>query len=73
MISQPLEKKVICKEEIFQHTSLRNKSLFNPPVSDNGHIEVFKKMVVEDLQSMQLKKREAKNIEIGIKRLENRK
>lgn len=73
-MSQPLEKKTLNKEETSQYTTLRNKSIVNPPVSDNGHIEVFKKMVVQDLQSIELKKvRDAKDIEIGIKRLENRK
>lgn len=59
-MSQPLEKKATYKEEAFQHMSLRNKSLFNPPVSDNGHIEVFKRMVVQDLQNMELKKSKGK-------------
>lgn len=74
MLLQPWEKMATNIEGIFQHATLRNKSIFNPPVSDNGHNEVFKKMMAQDLQTMELKKvKEAKVIEIGISHLENRK
>lgn len=64
MLYQPMERKTAPKEKYnVQHTSLRNKSLYNPPVSDNGHIEVFKRMVVQDLHQMELRKvNKAKNI-----------
>lgn len=57
MLSQPV------KSEIggnlpgrIQHSALRNKSLFNPQVHNNQHVEVFNKMVLKDLEKLKIKK-----------------
>lgn len=56
------------------HSSLRNRSLFNPPVLNNEHIQVFNRMVIQDLEQLKYKKiSEPNNIQIGIKRLEQNK
>ena len=39
-----------------QHSTLRNNSVFNPQVSNNPNIEVFKKLVLQDLDGLKLKK-----------------
>lgn len=36
------------------HSQLRNKSLFNPSVHNNEHIEVFNKMVLQDLVKLKV-------------------
>lgn len=36
------------KSEI-KFSDLKNKSLFNPPMGTEGHIEVFRRMVLKDL------------------------
>lgn len=35
---------------------LRNKSLFNPTGHNKDHIEVFNKMVIQDLDKLKIKK-----------------
>lgn len=39
-------------QSIIQHSSLRNKSLFNPQIHDKQHIEVFKDLVLKDLDQL---------------------
>lgn len=54
------------------HSKLQNKSLFNPPVSNNQHIEVFNQMVIQDLEKLKIKKRsDPQSIKKGIKELED--
>lgn len=36
------------------HSNLRNKSLFNPQVHNNEHIEVFGRMVVQELDQLKI-------------------
>lgn len=56
------------------HSTLRNNSVFNPQVSDNQHIEVFKKLVLKDLESLEIKKlSDPIHIKNGIKSLKERK
>lgn len=38
------------------HSTLCKNSLYNPQISDNQHINVFKKLVLQDLESLKLKK-----------------
>lgn len=38
-----------------QHSYLRNSSVYNPQVSDNQFIDVFKKSVLQDLDTLKLK------------------
>lgn len=55
------------------HSTLRNKSIFNPPVKDK-HIEVFKRVVLEELKELKIRKKEdLKNIKSGIRKLTKRK
>lgn len=44
-----------------EHTELRNKSLFNPPVSNNEHVKVFNKMVTEDIETQNKKNTKSTN------------
>ena len=39
-----------------QHSNLRNNSVFNPQVHDNHFINVFKKLVLQDLDTLEVKK-----------------
>lgn len=39
------------------HSTLRNNFTFNPQESDNQHIEVFKELLLEDLESLEVKKK----------------
>lgn len=55
------------------HSNLRNRSVFNPPSSDNRHLEVFKNMVCNDLDQLKIKKvRDSQVIRRGICSLEQR-
>lgn len=55
-------------------SGLKNRSLFNPPQPANHQVEVFKQLVLKDLQTIPLKKSlNPKHIQEGIKALENRK
>ena len=57
-----------------EHSQLRNKSLFNPQVVNNQHIEVFSKMVLKDLDQLKVKKLpNPMAIHKGIKMLEENK
>lgn len=38
------------------HSNLRNKSLFNPPAQNNEHIEVFNRMVTQELNQLKFKR-----------------
>lgn len=52
------------------HSILHNKSIFNPVVMDNKHIEVLKKLVLEDVRALKIKKKEEPaHIKKGIKTL----
>lgn len=42
--------------DCYAHSTLKNKSLFNPPPGNEGHIDVFKRMVIQDLNKLQVKK-----------------
>lgn len=53
------------------HSQLRNKSLFNPPVHNNQHIEVFNKMVTQEVDKISVRRlKDAQVIRNGIKELE---
>ena len=53
---------------------MRNKSLFNPQVHNNEHVEVFNKLVLRDLEKLKTKKvPDSKSIRKGIKELEENK
>lgn len=55
-------------------TGLRNKSIFNPPSSDNKFTEVFKNMVVNDLEQLKIRKvHDPEYIRRGIQFLEDKK
>lgn len=55
-------------------SDLRNKSLFNPPTGTAGHIDVFKKTILNDLQDLKIKRvLDPGIIKNGIKKLEARK
>ena len=57
-----------------QHSTLRNNSVFNPQVSNGQHIEVFKKLVLQDLEALKLKKAsDPPHIKRGIQSLKKRK
>lgn len=57
-----------------EQSTLRKNSLYNPQVSDNHHIEVFKKLVLQDLDTLKLKKvSDPIHINIGIQTLTKRK
>lgn len=54
-------------------SGLRNKSIFNPQISNNQYIEVFKNLVLKDIEDLPLKKRVNPDyIRDGIKSLEER-
>lgn len=55
-------------------SNLKNKSVFNPPNVDNKHIEVFKSMVLSDLDSMKVRKiKDPTFVKKGITSLESKK
>lgn len=55
-------------------SGLKNRSLFNPPHPANHQVEVFKQLVLKDLDRITPKKTlNPKRIMEGIKALENRK
>lgn len=55
-------------------SGLRNKSAFNPPQASNHHVEVFKQLVLKDLEGVVPKKYvNPRYIQEGIEALENRK
>lgn len=39
------------------HSNLSNKSIFNPAVTDNKQIEIFKKLVLEDVRALKINKK----------------
>lgn len=54
-------------------SGLKNKSIFNPQISNNHYIEVFKNLVLKDIEVLPLKKRVNPDyIRDGIKSLEER-
>lgn len=56
------------------YSQLKNKSLFNPPVHNNEHIEVLNKMVLQDLEKLKIKKmKDPQDIRKGIKEREDNK
>lgn len=57
MMYKPAGNSTLIRTNDYLHTTLKNKSLFNPTVSDNGHIEVFKKLVTQDIQKMEKRKK----------------
>lgn len=61
---------VVPTHQEIAHSSLRNKSIFNPPIKDNKHIDVFKKIVLDEVKDLKIKKREdPKFIKNGIRKL----
>lgn len=56
MLSNPASLETIQHRTInkVQHRTLRNNSIYNPQVSDNQHIEVFKKLVLQVLDTLNL-------------------
>lgn len=57
-----------------QFSNLKNKSLIKPSIDKEGHIEVFQRMVLKDLQDLKIKKiYDPSDIKSGIKKLEERK
>lgn len=62
------------EENQFQHTQLRNKSVFNPKVANNHFSEVFKNLVEQDLDELKIVSgRRKQYIEQGLKALEKNK
>lgn len=56
------------------HSGLRNKSTFNPLNKENKFLDVFKNMVVNDLDTLKVKKvQDPQYIKRGIESLEKRK
>lgn len=49
-------KKYIMNNPYRSANTTQNNSLYNPQVSDNQHIDVFKKLVLQYLESLKLKK-----------------
>lgn len=58
LLSNPLTRDISTSSDkrMIQHSSLRNKSLFNPHVHDNQHIKVFKNLVLKDQDQLKIKK-----------------
>ena len=55
------------------HSTLRNKSVFNPQHTDTKHLDVFRNLVCKDLDSLQIKKvKDSQCIQRGITSLEKR-
>lgn len=76
MMNKPgenLTKRNIETNEII-YSTLRNKSLFNPPIGNEGHVEVFRKMFFKDLHDLKIKRvHDPGDIKSGIKNFEDRK
>lgn len=53
--SQTRVNKLCSGSNVIEHSSLQNKSLYNPQIHDNQHIEVFKKLVLQDLDQLKIK------------------
>lgn len=61
------------KEVVGIDSGLRNRSLFNPPQTANHQVEVFKQLVLKDLETLTIKKSLNPNhIKEGVKALEKR-
>ena len=55
------------------HSTLRNKSVFNPQYTDTKHLDVFRNLVCKDLDSLRIKKvKDSQCIQRGIASLEKR-
>lgn len=57
-LSKPGERSVLTGSTVPSgiHSNLANKSVFNPPKNDHKHVEVFKNMVISDLEKMKVRK-----------------
>lgn len=74
MDGNPAKPKLHLTNDVTHHSELRNKSIFKSPISNNKHIEVFKKVVLQDLKDVKIKKKEKPNyIKSGIQKLTKRK
>ena len=63
----------ITEETDVVYSNLRNKSVFKPPISNDGHIEAFRRMVLKDLYDMKIKRiSDPGDIKNGIRKLEER-
>lgn len=72
--SNPFKKRAPVENSDVVHSSLRNKSIFNPPVNNNKHVDVFKKAVFQELKDLKIKKSVGpKYIKCGINKLIKRK
>ena len=54
-------------------SGLKNKSLFNPQISNNHFIEVFKQLVLKDIEELPVKGVNPRYIKEGIESLEDKK
>lgn len=55
-------------------SQLKNRSLFNPSVHSNEHVEVFNQMVLHELEKLKINKmKDPQENKLGIKQLEERK
>lgn len=60
--------------EEFIHTTLRNNSVFNPKLTNNHFVEVFKSVVEQDFKKLKVRpSRRKKDVERGLELLENKK
>lgn len=55
-----------------KNSGLRNRSTFNLPISTNHHVELFKSLVLRDLDSMEQKKVNPWYTETGINTFKKR-
>lgn len=74
MLSKPGEMiRNVTNPDRYAHSTLKNKLLFNPPPGSEGHIDVFKRMVTQDLNKIQIKKAwDPMEIRRGIKQLKEK-
>lgn len=56
----------------FKHSELKNNYIFNPKISNNEHLEVFKRMVKEYIKKLKVKKFGQANIWKTIKEIEKK-
>lgn len=71
-LSKPDTRPAITEHD--HHSSLKNRSVFNPNNSDNKYVEVFKSMVLEDIDKLKYRKQNNPDwIRKGIESIENKK
>lgn len=70
MLNKPpvMEKRLADLIGRIEHSQLRNKSLFNPQVHNNEHINVFNKIVIRDIEKLKIKRmKDPQDIGVGEK------